>query len=53
MAKIPKETRAANGKATGGQQWQCLVTGHVSNPGNLSKYQKARGIDTSMRVRVG
>jgi hypothetical protein len=35
------------------QKWKCLVTGHISSPGSLSIYQKARGIDTSLRVRVG
>jgi hypothetical protein len=52
MANMPKETLADNAKNTNSQRWQCLVTGHVSNPGNLSKYQKARGINTSMRKRV-
>jgi hypothetical protein len=31
---------------------QCTVTGYVSTPGPLSRYQKARGIDTSNRVRL-
>jgi hypothetical protein len=47
-----KKARSANGKATNSQQWQCLVTGHVSSPGSLSVYQKARGIDTSLRVKL-
>jgi hypothetical protein len=34
------------------QKWMCLVTGHVSNPGSLTRYQKARGIDTKMRIRL-
>lgn len=34
------------------QKWQCLETGHISNPGGLSHYQKARGIDTTKRVRI-
>lgn len=34
------------------QKWKCLVTGFVSTPCGLSSYQKARGIDKSMRVRV-
>ena len=40
------------GKTTTSQKWICLETGHISNPGALSKWQKARGIDTSMRVRI-
>ena len=34
------------------QQWKCLITGHISSPCGLSSYQKARGIDKSMRVRL-
>ena len=34
------------------QKWKCLVTGFISTPCGLSSYQKARGIDKSMRVRV-
>jgi len=33
-------------------RFMCTVTGHVSNSGGLSRYQTARGIDTSLRVRV-
>jgi hypothetical protein len=43
----------ANAKALNSQRWQCLVTGFVANPGNLSRYQRARGIDTSLRVKLG
>ena len=41
-----------NGKTTGLQKWKCLETGFITNPGNLSKYQRARGIDTSKRMRI-
>jgi len=34
------------------QKWKCLETGFITNPGNLTQYQRARGIDTSKRVRV-
>jgi hypothetical protein len=40
------------GKKTCSQRWKCLETGFITNPGNLSKYQKARGIDTSKRIRL-
>jgi hypothetical protein len=40
------------GKNTNSQKWECLETGFITNPGNLTKYQKARGIDTSKRKRV-
>ena len=38
-------------KTTNAQRYQCSVTHHVSTPAGLSNYQKARGIDTSLRVR--
>jgi len=38
-------------KITNAQRYQCSVTHHVSTPAGLSNYQKARGIDTSLRVR--
>jgi len=39
------------GKITSAQQWQCLVTEHICNAGALARYQKKRGIDTSLRTR--
>jgi hypothetical protein len=41
-----------NAKKTNSQRWQCLVTGHINNPGGLTRYQKRRGIDTALRVRL-
>lgn len=40
------------GSITNSQKWMCLETDYISTPGGLSKYQKAKGIDTSKRVRV-
>lgn len=34
------------------KKWKCLITGHISNSSGLSRYQRARGIDTSQRVGV-
>lgn len=34
------------------QVWKCLVTGYETTPAPLSRYQKARGIDTNLRERV-
>lgn len=34
------------------QQWRCTVTGYISNPGALTNYQRAKGIDTKNRERV-
>ena len=43
------------GKTTNSQKWQSTDPNHpahISNSGGLSRWQKARGIDTSMRVKV-
>jgi general stress protein YciG len=37
---------------TNSQRWMCEETGYISTPAGLSKYQKARGIDTSKRKRI-
>jgi hypothetical protein len=37
---------------TNAQRWICTETGFVTTPGNLSQYQRARGIDTSKRKRI-
>jgi hypothetical protein len=29
-----------------------IETGFVSNAGNLTKYQRAKGIDTSKRIKI-
>jgi len=39
------------GATTSAQKWQCLITDHISTPGPLARYQRARGIDTSLRIR--
>ena len=39
-------------KKTNSQRWMCLETGFITNSGSLSRYQKARGIDTSKRKKV-
>ncbi len=46
------ESGKIGGKMSCSQKWKCLETGFVSNAGNLAKYQRARGIDTSKRIRV-
>jgi hypothetical protein len=40
------------GKKTSSQKWKCLITGHISTPCGLSRYQKARGIDTTKRIKI-
>jgi hypothetical protein len=53
---VSKEKRIENGKkggkASSSQKWQCTQTGYVSTAGALTPYQKARGIDTSKRIKV-
>jgi hypothetical protein len=50
--KRTKEEMREHAIKINSQKWQCTVTGHVSNAGALSRYQKARGIDTSNRIRL-
>jgi len=45
--------RTKGGETTGKMKFKCLVTGHVSTPGGLARYQRTRGIDVSLRSRVG
>jgi general stress protein YciG len=47
-----KEELSAQAAKVNSQKWKCLVTGFITNPGTLSGYQKARGIDTSQRIRL-
>jgi hypothetical protein len=47
-----KEERSKRTTQTNYQKWMCLETGFITNAGNLSQYQKARGIDTSKRKRI-
>lgn len=46
------EIRSRGGVSSSSQRWKCLITGHISNAGPLTKYQKARGIDPSLRERI-
>lgn len=50
--KIPKSARMRAGKTTSSQKWMCLETEYITTPGALTHYQRAKGIDTSKRVRV-
>jgi len=49
---ISPEQQSIRMTKTNLQKWECLETGFITNPGNLTKYQKARGIDTSKRKRI-
>ena len=46
------ERNKKGGQNVSSQRWICFETGHISTPGALSNYQRARGIDTSKRKRV-
>jgi hypothetical protein len=46
------EQRSEMARKGGNQKFQCTVTGFINNAGALSRYQKAKGIDTSNRVRL-
>ncbi len=58
--KLSSEELSENGKKggkrgaknTNSQKYQCTKTGFISTPGPLTVYQKARGIDTSNRIRI-
>lgn len=52
LASIQSEGGKAASKITNSQKWKCLVTGEILPPGPLSCYQRARGIDKSLRERV-
>lgn len=47
--RIGGKTGSAN---TNSQRWQCTITGFISKPGPLTRYQKTRGIDPSNRIRL-
>ena len=49
---LTPEQKSELAKRNNAQRWMCLETGYVSNSGGLSKYQKAKGIDTSKRKRI-
>ena len=52
LFSITKDDRSKRTTQTNYQKWMCLETGFITNAGNLSQYQKARGIDKSKRVRI-
>jgi general stress protein YciG len=46
------EAGKKGGKVTNSQKWMCLETGYITTSGPLTKYQRARDIDTSKRIRI-
>jgi hypothetical protein len=52
MSKVERIKKSEAMKKTNLTKWQCKVTGHISNAGGLTSYQKSRGIDISQRARI-
>jgi hypothetical protein len=52
MSEDGKRNGKLGGKVSGNQRWMCSETGYISNAGGLAKYQRAKGIDTTKRVRI-
>jgi hypothetical protein len=52
LASITKEERKEIVEKTNSQKWMCLETEYVSTAAGVVAYQKARGIDTSKRIRI-
>jgi hypothetical protein len=46
------EAASEAGKKAAAQRWRCLITEHISSAASLARFQKARGIDTSLRERL-
>jgi len=46
------EQRSELSRKGNAAKFQCTETGFISNAGGIARYQKARGIDTSKRVRL-
>ena len=47
-----REKSRRGSQTTNSLQYRCKVTGKVSTPGGLARWQRARGIDTSLREQV-
>ena len=52
LAEYNSKAGKVGGKVTAAQRWQCLVTGHICSAGPLTLWQKHRGIDLTLRVRL-
>jgi hypothetical protein len=51
-SRIPKTPEQRSKIVRNIIKFQCTVTGHISTAGALANYQRARGIDTSLRVKL-
>ena len=50
--KKEKEYKINSNVITNFQKWKCTVTGHITTPGPLTVYQRARGIDIINRIEL-
>jgi hypothetical protein len=52
LAKGGKAAGPKNGKTVMSYRYQCTVTGFITTAPALARYQKARGIDPSNRIKI-
>jgi len=52
LARGGRAAGSLNGKKAIAMRFQCTVTGFISTAPALARYQKARGIDASNRIRI-
>lgn len=52
LARGGRVTGPINGKRAMSYRFQCTITGFISTAPALARYQKARGIDSSNRIRI-
>jgi hypothetical protein len=51
-SKKDEKGRSLVAMTTSNQRWKCLVTGKIAPPGPLTLWQRARGIDTALRIKL-
>ncbi len=52
MFKRTFEELSAKSKEIQARRFQCLVTGYITSASALTRYQRAKGIDTSLRIQI-
>lgn len=50
--ELKRERGRKQGLLVSSQRWQCTETGYIGSAGVLALYQRARGIDTTKRIRL-
>jgi len=51
-ASLTTEQQSERSKKAANQKFQCTETGYITNAGALTCYQRAKGIDTSKRIKL-